>query len=122
MQNENVQNENVQNGSEKSTPRRGFYRRLSRKARLGILATTLVLAGVMGAAAVNSVLPKPAPRAPSFRERLAWYVQHHQYKADMHTLSSVVRYIVTGDSPDPTTTSLTNLPVARNVSPTPPKS
>jgi hypothetical protein len=113
MQNENTPIENVE-----PIP----SRRISRKARLGILGGTLLVAGALGAWALNNLMPKLPNRAQGVTDRLAWYVQHGQLKADWHTFASAVAYIVASDAEYPGATVPENPPVAGSVAPTPPKS
>ena len=118
----NMQHENLQHATVQSTPNRRFHGRLSRKARLGILGTTLLVAGAMGASALNYLAPKSPNRAKGVTARLVWYVQDGRLRADMHTLASVIEYIVASDSKLSSAAVPTNLPVAGNVTPTSRKS
>lgn len=110
-------NENVD-----QKPSHRFYRRLSRKTRLTILGITLPVACAMAVLALNHLMPKLPNRAQSATDRLAWYVNRGQLKADLHTLASAVEYIVTSDSEFPGAARPAGQPVAGTVTPTPPKS
>jgi hypothetical protein len=114
MQNENLQSEIV------NPTQPCCANRLSRKIRLGILGGALLLCGALSAISVNRIVPKSPNR--SFANRLAWYVHQGQWHADMRTFSSAVSYIVSRDSETPSETVSTNSSIARNGTPTVPKS
>ncbi len=107
--------------TETPTPRRRWYRRLSPKARLAILGV-LAAVSVTAGTAVDFLLPRSAPGTQALTERFAWYCQHGQWRADMHTLASVLEYLATSDSGNWATSNPTNPPLARNATPTPHKS
>jgi hypothetical protein len=117
-----IQNDNLQDAAMKTIPRRRFYGRLSRKARLGIVGITLLAAGVLGAVALNHGVPRAPTRVKGVTGRLVWYVQDGRLKADMHTFASMCEYIVIGESDRSNPVVPTNLPIAANVLPTSPNS
>jgi hypothetical protein len=122
MRKGNMQNENLQNEIEQPNPSRRFYARLSTKARLGILGVALLVASGLGALALNRVMPRLPNRDQSFTERLGWYVQHGQLKADAHTVASAVGYLVRRESEMPGTVVPTNPPVAGKTTAASPRS
>lgn len=117
-----MQNENTMIENPEPTPSRRSFRRPSRKACLRSLSLTLLVAGVLGAIALNHLMPKWPDRSQGVTDRLAWYVQHGQWKADLHTLTSAVEYLATSESELPVADIATNPPVAGRVTPTAPKS
>ena len=117
-----MHNDNLKEATVKPTLRRRFYGRLSRKARLRVLGIALLVAGALGAAALNHVVPSPPSRVKGVTGRLVWYVQDGCLKADMHTLASMIKYIAASESERPSAAVPTNLPIAGDVPPTSPRS
>jgi hypothetical protein len=117
MQNENLQDETVM-----PVQSRRFFPRLSKRACLGILAITLLVAGALGAVALNHLAPPLPNRAQGFPGRVAWYVHNGQLKADLHTATSAIQYLVSRDAELPATPVSTNLPVAGKMTPAPARS
>ncbi len=96
MQTEIVLNQAVQTETCSAAPRR-VVPRLSRKARLGLAGFALLVSGVLGAVGLNGILPAPVNQA-RVTDRVAWYVQHDQLKADLQTLSFAVGYLLESGS------------------------
>jgi hypothetical protein len=117
-----MQNDNLQDTTVQPTPPRRFFGRLSRKARLGILAITLLAAGALGAAALNHGMPRAPRRVKGATGRLVWYVQDGRLKADMHTFASMFEYFVAGESDRSSPVVPTNAPIAGTVPLTSPNS
>ena len=107
-----IQTDNLQDTTVKPTPRRQFYGRLSRSARLGILSVALLAAGALGVAALNHVVPRSPNRVKDVTGRLVWYVQDGRLKSDLRTLASMIEYIAASEPGYPTTAVPTNPPLA----------
>jgi hypothetical protein len=114
--------DNLQDTTVKPTPPRRFFGRLSRKARLGILAITLLAAGALGAAVLNQWVPRGPSHVKGVTGRMVWYVQDGRLKADMHTFASMCEYIVMGGSDRFSPIVPTNPSIAGNVPPASPNS
>jgi hypothetical protein len=117
-----MQNENTMIENPEPTPSRRSFRRPSRKACLRSFGITLLVAGVLGAIALNHLMPTWPDRTQGVTDRMAWYVQHGQLKADLHTFASAVEYLATSESELPVADITTNPPVAGKVVHTAPKS
>ena len=117
-----MQNENMENEMLNARPGRGLIRRLSWKTRLSILLLALLAAGALGAVSVNQLMPKPPIRAQGFFNRVVWYVNQGQMHADMHTLASVVQYVMASENPLPTAMAPPDQHLTQNVPRTSPKS
>ncbi len=117
-----TQDDNLQDTTVKPTPRCRFFRRLSRKARLSILGITVLVAGALGAVALNQVVPTPPSRVKGVTNRFVWYVQDGRLKSDLRTLASMIEYIAASEADRPSVAVPTNLPIAGNVPLTSPKS
>jgi hypothetical protein len=117
-----MQNDTLPDATVKPTPPRRFYRRLSRKAGLGILGITLLAAAALGAAVLNHAVTRAPNRVKGVTGRLVWYVADGRLRADMHTLSSMFEYVVFGESDRSRTVMPTNMPIAGNVPTTSPNS
>jgi hypothetical protein len=116
-----MQNEIVQNEIVSPRPRRGFHCRFSQKTRRGLLFLALLAAGLLDAAALNQVLPRP-PRARGFLDRVVWYASRGQIRADLHTLAHVVEYVAASETSPATTTVPPHDHLTQNAGPTAPKS
>jgi hypothetical protein len=117
-----MQNEATRVEIVNSRKRQESERRFSRKARLGILAGGLVLAGVVGAVALSQRLPRSPIRARDVTERLAWYVHRGQLYADVKTFACALNYLLSSERDFPERTAATNPIIARTATATPPKS
>ncbi len=61
-------------------------------ALLGLTGAALFTVGTI-AVRTLPLLPRLAKRSESVSSRLAYYVQHKQWKADLHTLVSAAEYV-----------------------------
>jgi hypothetical protein len=117
-ENSNTRNENPPNLIVEPTPSRRFPGRFCSKARLGALGIILLVAGLMGVAALNYLVPVLPDHPKGVPARLVWYVHDGQLKADLHTLASVIEYVLAPDSEHPSTSIPTNAPMVGKSAPT----
>ncbi|MCX6930053.1 MAG: hypothetical protein NT154_43600 [Verrucomicrobia bacterium] len=96
--------------------------RLTRKVRQACLGVALLLAGLMASAAVNYMASQAPKRVQGVPARMAWYVHEGRLNADMLTLASVSRYLLSSGPETPSVPGPENPAVARNTTASPPKS
>lgn len=94
---------------------------LFRGALLGLTGAALVAGGIIAASVLTPVFPSAPKGAGNFSGLLSYYMQHKQWKADLHTLVSAVEYIVLPGGSQVKTPSQ-NSPVVYAPPSTPPKS
>jgi hypothetical protein len=103
-------------------PAPASHPRKSWKARLGVLGAALVVTLVLGAVALDKLMPDVPNRAQGFSARLGWYVHDGQLQADMRTLGAAIQYLAASEQETPVATNGASLPVAGNAAPSLPKS
>lgn len=79
-----------------------------RKVRLGWLGLALML--ILGAVALDHLLPTLPNRGRGFTARPGWYFQHGQLQADLRTLTAMIQYLAADDDATPAATNYANLP------------
>jgi hypothetical protein len=117
-ENSNTRNENPPNLVLEPTPSRCFPGQFCSKPRLRALGLILLVAGLMGVTALDYLLPVLPDHPKGDPARLVWYVHHGQLKADMHTLVSVIEFVLAPDSEHPSTSTPTNAPMVGKSAPT----
>ena len=95
---------------------------LSWKTFLGIGCVTLLATGALALAFLNPALPVSPKFTNGFADRVAWYIQHDQFKADLQTAAYSIHYVFSGPAKMQSVLVQTNPPVAGNSGVTPPKS
>ena len=94
---------------------------LFRGALLGLTGAVLLAGGIIAASILTPLFPCAPKGSRNFSARLTYYMQHKQWKADLHTLVSAVEYVVGPEGAQVTTPSQTS-PVVYAPPSTPPKS
>ena len=84
---------------------------------LRLVAPALLLSLALSAyLALNYLVPRGAGRTQGVTDRLSWYLQSGQSRADIRTLVSVFRYVTETDSDAGTVENYSIMPIAENAS------
>ena len=111
---ENILNQSLSCDSKKQLRRQVFLR---------LLALSLLLSAVpCSHLTLNYLVPRAPDRTLGVTDRLDWYVQSGQSRADIRTLASVLRFVMETDSDAGTAENYSTLPMAENASASSPKS
>ena len=111
---ENILNQSLSSDSKKQLRWKLFPR---------LLALALLLSLVLCShLALNYLMPRGPGRTLGVTDRLTWYIQSGQSRADISTLASVLRFVMETDSDAGTAENYSTLPMAENASASSPKS
>jgi len=111
---ERILDQNLSSDSNKQ-PRRLLFPRLLALALLLSLALSFY-------PALNYLVPRGLGREQGVTDRLTWYIQSGQSRADIRTLASVFRFVMETDSDAGTAEVYSTMPIAENASASSPKS
>ena len=98
-----------------------------RQLRRQVFPRLLALAMLLSLAlsfypALNYLVPRGPDRTQGVTDRLSWYIQSGQSRADIRTLASVFRFVMDTDLDAGTAENYSTMPIAENASVSSPKS
>ena len=97
-------------------------RQLRRQVFPRLLALAMLLSLALSYPALNYLVPRGPDRTQGVTDRLSWYIQSGQSRADIRTLASVFRFVMETDLDAGTAENYSTMPIAENASVSSPKS